>query len=93
MECDTAIHFFAMYMGYSRIELYGFDYSLFATKAIEHCYKEDGTLGKPVLAEMLYKYTIVTNVNYEIQKRAAKDGIVIINKTPASLLDAYPIEE
>lgn len=84
----------AMYMGFKEIYLLGCDYNLFCTRSGSHCYddtEEVAELPKYNLAFYLKYYHLTTEFHYLIHKLAKKNGVKIINLTPGSLLDAYPL--
>lgn len=85
----------AVYMGYKEVRLLGCDYSLFASRFIEHMYDKDGVrVPCPYsLKDMLYKYSFATHIHYEIQKYALEHGVHIVNMTKATVLDAYEVDE
>ena len=89
----TAIQL-AIYLGYKKIFLLGCDYSLFASRYLQHAYDSSGTKKEcPFkLRDMLYKYSFTTHLHYEIAKYAKAHGIEIINLTSETLLDAYEID-
>jgi hypothetical protein len=94
--CRNVVSFaimLAIYLGYKEIVLVGCDYSLFATRVLEHCYDEKDGSEKVNLLDMLYRYSFATDIHYELAVYAKGRGVKIINATAASLLDAYPIEE
>ena len=84
----------AIYLGYQEIDLIGCDYSLFASRYLNHAYDKDGAKipCHVILRDMLYKYTFTTHIHYEIAKYAKEHGVKIINMTIESLLDAYDMD-
>lgn len=89
----TAIQL-AIYLGYKEIRLIGCDYSLFATRYLQHAYDSEGnkTPCPYKLRDMLYKYTFTTHIHYEVAKYAVEHGVKITNMTTESLLDAYEMD-
>lgn len=87
----TAAIQLAIYLGYNNIYLLGCDYSLFASKYLQHAYDKDGQkVPCPfLLRDMLYKYSFTTHIHYEVAKYAKEHGFNVVNMTNASLLDAY----
>lgn len=85
----------AMFLGYKEIYLLGCDYSLFASRYITHAYDSTGTKIKcpTPLRDMLFKYSITTDIHYEIAKYAERIGVKIVNMTRDTILDAYDVDE
>ena len=85
----------AIYLGYHEIYLLGCDYSLFASRYIAHAYDKTGEKIKcpTLLRDMLFKYSIATEIHYQIAKYAEKKGVKIINLTKDTILDAYEVDE
>lgn len=85
----------AIYLGYKEIYLLGCDYSLFASRYLQHAYDKNGEkVACPVpLRDMLFKYSITTEIHYEIAKYAEKMGVKVVNLTKETVLDAYEVDE
>lgn len=83
----------ALYLGYEEIILLGCDFNLFATVNIEHCYTDDDGGRRINLSNMLFRYSFVTYVHYQLAIYAKKVNTRIINATNGSLLDAYPRQD
>lgn len=85
----------AIYLGYKEIYLLGCDYSLFASRYIEHAYDKNGEkVASPFpLRDMLFKYSITTEIHYQIAKYAKQQGVKVVNLTKDTVLDAYDIDE
>ncbi|MEY4751130.1 MAG: hypothetical protein RIQ60_3344 [Pseudomonadota bacterium] len=84
----------AIYMGFKRIYLLGCDYNLFCSRIGTHCYDDTDEieeLPKYNLAFYLKYYHLTTEFHYLIRKYAKQNNIDIVNLTPESLLDAYPM--
>ena len=80
----------AIYMGYTRIVLWGCDFNFFASRKDAHFYE----IGKSVrreetLFQDLFGSAIACREHYYLNEYAEKHGITILNATPNSLLDAY----
>lgn len=90
----TAAIQLAIYVGYKEIYLLGCDYSLFASRYLEHAYDKEGVKVEcpEKLRDMLFKYTITTHIHYEMAQYAKNHDVKIINLTSASLLDAYEMD-
>lgn len=85
----------AIYLGYKEIYLLGCDYSLFASRYIQHAYDKNGEkVASPIpLRDMLFKYSITTEIHYQIAKYAKDIGVKIVNLTKDTVLDAYDVDE
>ena len=84
----------AIYLGYKEIYLLGCDYSLFASRYMQHAYDKDGQKVEcpVILRDMLYKYSFTTHIHYELAQYARNHGVKIVNLTSESLLDAYDMD-
>lgn len=85
----------AIYLGYKEIYLLGCDYSLFASRYLQHAYDKAGEKVEcpDPLRDMLFKYSITTEIHYQIAKYAKKQGVKIVNLTKDTVLDAYEVDE
>lgn len=85
----------AIYLGYKEVYLLGCDYSLFASRYIQHAYDKNGEkVASPIpLRDMLFKYSITTEIHYQIAKYAEKMGVKVVNLTKDTVLDAYEVDE
>lgn len=85
----------AIYMGFKEIYLLGCDYNLFCSRVGNHCYDDKDEAGElPVynLSFFLKYYHLTTEFHYAISRLAKSKGVKIVNLTPGSLLDAYPMQ-
>ena len=85
----------AMYMGFSEIYLLGSDYNLFCSRKGNHCYDDKDEFSRTPsynLAFYLKYYHLTTEFHYRLAEYGRKNGHEIVNLTPASLLDAYPLD-
>ena len=85
----------AIYLGYKEVYLLGCDYSLFASRYLQHAYDKNGEkVACPVpLRDMLFKYSITTEIHYQIAKYAEEMGVKVVNLTKETVLDAYEVDE
>ena len=81
----------ALYMGFKRIYLLGYEFSLYSNVAIGHFYKSANEIPEPSdSAENLVRGALVQRHNWAIAQYCKKNGIVIKNLTEGSYISAYP---
>lgn len=89
----------AMYMGYKKITLLGFDHNWLAERHISpHFYEENDSVGKADLSGLSY-YSLVNLVKqkweiyYKLRAVAEANGCSIINLSQPSYLDVFPMSD
>ncbi len=82
----------AFYCGYKKIVLLGCDFNSFAFANPCHCYQEDKLAKAISLDYELFVYSFVARIHKELQCYASNHGIVLVNATKGSLIEAHPFD-
>ena len=79
----------ALFLKYKKIYLYGVDFNSFSSPKLSHCYNEKNEYKGLLLGDELYYYSLACFQMYKYSEYATKKGVLIINKSSESLLDAF----